>query len=196
MKGMQPATVVNARRGTVRAVRRKQHGDGYDEQTAYVYYARAGGCVNKAFVMAAEAGDRRVPRDRGTWYSCADHFNFKKRYQRETEVERREFREKMERMQMEMTCMMADCFRRYAKFMYALIDRLWKEVDEGKHDVFKLLRNGSPFSIPNFYTFWRMYLRALDKPEKIIDRGQCSRPTTVVKTLTPEQREAILRDTR
>ena len=190
---MQQSGVINERRSTVRAVRRKQHGDGYDEEMVYLYYVRAGGCVNKAFIMAAEEGERRVPRDRGTWYSCADHFDFKKRYRREMEQERREFRETMERMQMEMACELGECFQKYVKFMHVLMDRLWKEFDEGKHDVFKLLSNGSPFSIPNYDKLYRMYLRVMNLPEKITDRGQKSRSPVIFKTYTPEQKEALLR---
>lgn len=186
---MQPVNIQNARRGNVRG---RRHGDGYDAETLYQFYKEAGGNIAQAMRLAE--GDRRVPRDKHTWSSCIERLGYRERYKQETEQEWREIGQERQRVHQHSMDTVAETFEQFLAIYTTMLRQAMKAIaDKGDQAGLLLLRKDFAFGIPQFDRLFRMYLRAMGKPERITSGGQPERPVTVFKTLTPEEKQKLLR---
>lgn len=185
---MRPVNAQNARRGNVRG---RRHGDGYDAETLYQFFRESGGNVAQAMRLAD--GDPRVPRDKHTWSHTIERMSYRERYRQETEQEWREFGQERQRVRQHNLDTVAETFEQFLATYTVMLRQAMKAIrDKGDQAGLLLLRKDFAFGIEQFDRFFRMYLRAMGMPERITSDGQPERTTTILKPLTPEQKQQQL----
>ncbi len=180
----------------------KKAGAGYDMETTYQYFRAAGGAVDAAIRLAVEAEDKRVPRDRNTWFVRAKEEGWRQRYQKETTEEWKNFHSEREAKKQHMLDRMAHAIEplieRYADILGQAI-LAWTYVEDAEwakeHPVqarkkrleLEHMRNRFTLGPEVFDRLCRLYMRSMGMPEKITFNTHEIRNPTV---LTYEDAEA------
>lgn len=169
----------------------RRPGTGYDEETVYHYFKLAGGSVRGAMRLAAEAGERRTPKDPHTWLKCVKRKDFRARFERETKEEWQDFHALRELKKQHMLDEVAAAIEPLIELYQRLMDEATQELARRPDSGLLLLRKDFALGPLVFERLCRLYLRAVGEPEKITSSQEGARPVTVlsVKDLEGRRKE-------
>lgn len=142
----------------------------FEPEIIYRYWSEAGGVVQQAMRLAAEAGEKRVPKKAHVWAAYAEKHSFAERLRAEEKKRWDEYHKQREERQQQVLDQVAETFEEFAKaFSFdVMLDVTAMESDDPE------VRKGAIWAFRKRFgnmkavnQFFRMYLRARGEPETI-----------------------------
>ena len=172
----------------------KRNSNGVDTEVVYFWFKELAGAADKSFNAATAAKAAGIPKHRATWYEIIKRENMRDRYVKERTEEHTAKHAEREALHQSVMDEVAMGFEDFLVQYGKLLKHAMKAIeDKGEQAGLLLLRSDFAFGVEQFDRLFRMYLRAIGKPEKITHSSMDFRTTVTFKTYTPEERQKILR---
>ncbi len=172
----------------------KPRGKGGDPEVVYFWFKSLAGSAELSWESAVKAKAVGIPRHRSSWYDMLNRYGMRERYIKERNAEHAAKHAEREAMHQSVLDDVAIGFEEFlAQYGKLLKSALKAIVDKGDQAGLLLLRSDFAFGVEQFDRLFRMYLRALGKPEKISHVSGDMRQTIIFETLTPEEKQKLLK---